>query len=366
MPFGPGLAGAHHRHVEVARPAAGDERLRAVEHVIVAVAPRARRQRRRVRAAARLGQAIAGEMLHRHQLGQEPRALLGIAKAVDHPRRHVVDRQIGGGRGAGRRQLLEDQRRVEPGEAAAAELVLDVDAGKAERRRRAQRRDRKLLALVPARRVRQPLGAGEFAAPSPETPAARRRDRNPCAEIRSLSDCAQSSCPQMRIPPALKQHLVCVPVLALPSVVFRGERDGCHYRLADAGRRARRRRRGRVVAARPRAFGRARRRRGHRRAAPARPRARDRRAHRHARRDRRQDAGARRRGAKGQPGIVFDPGRAGLRQAPRRRCGQPSNSGSGTSPRCSPRSPRAWRNTRPGWARSKRPAPPPMAGCRRR
>jgi len=46
-----------------------------------------------------------------------------------------VDRQIGGGRDAGGGQFLEDQRGVEPGKAAAAELVAHIDPGEAERRR---------------------------------------------------------------------------------------------------------------------------------------------------------------------------------------------------------------------------------------
>ena len=72
-----------------------------------------------------------------------------------------MDREIGGGRDAGGGQLLEDDRRVEPAEPAAAELVSDIDPGEAERRRPAQRLDRELLAFVPARRVRQPFVAGE-------------------------------------------------------------------------------------------------------------------------------------------------------------------------------------------------------------
>src|SRR5579859_5373210 len=102
-------------------------------------------------------------MLHRHQLRQKPRALMPVAKAVDHPRRHIMDRQVRGGGSASGRQLLEDQRRIEPAEPATAELLLDVDTGKAELCCRTQRRDGELLALVPAWRVRQPLGAGELA-----------------------------------------------------------------------------------------------------------------------------------------------------------------------------------------------------------
>ena len=112
--------------------------LRAVEHVMVAVAPRARRQARGIRAGARLGQAVAGEMLHGAELGQKFLARCVAAEGVDHPGRHVVDRDIGGGRGAALRQLLEDERGVEPRQRRAADVVLDVDAAEAERRRLAQ------------------------------------------------------------------------------------------------------------------------------------------------------------------------------------------------------------------------------------
>ncbi len=81
MPFGPCAAGPHHRDIDVADAAARDERLGAVQHVVVAVAHGAGGERRRVRAAARLGQAIAGEMLHAHQLGQKPRALLARCRS---------------------------------------------------------------------------------------------------------------------------------------------------------------------------------------------------------------------------------------------------------------------------------------------
>ena len=71
--------------------------------------------------------------------GQKSGALLARAEAVDHPRRHVVDREIGGGRHAGRGELFEDDRRIDPAEPAAAELLADIDAGKTECRRPPQR-----------------------------------------------------------------------------------------------------------------------------------------------------------------------------------------------------------------------------------
>ncbi len=148
------FAGARHHHVDVGHAAAGDEGLGAVEHVMLAVAARTRAEARRVRARARLGQAVAGEMLHAAQLGQEFLARRLAAEGVDHPGRHVVDRDIGGGRGAALRQLLEDQRGVEPCQRRAADVLLDVNAAEAERRRPAQRFDREDFALVPVARMR--------------------------------------------------------------------------------------------------------------------------------------------------------------------------------------------------------------------
>ena len=52
---------------------------------------------------------------------------------------------------------------IEPGQTAAAKLVLHIDPGKAERRGAAQRLDRKLLALIPARRMGQPFVTGKVA-----------------------------------------------------------------------------------------------------------------------------------------------------------------------------------------------------------
>ena len=60
-------------------------------------------------------------MLHAAKLGQKFLALRLAAEGVDHPGRHVVDRDIGGGGGAALRQFLEDQRGV-------AEQVLDIQA----------------------------------------------------------------------------------------------------------------------------------------------------------------------------------------------------------------------------------------------
>ena len=63
-------------------------------------------------------------MLHGAELRQEALALRLAAERVDHPGRHVVDRDVGGGRGAALRQLLEDDGGVEPRQRGAADVVL--------------------------------------------------------------------------------------------------------------------------------------------------------------------------------------------------------------------------------------------------
>ena len=96
-----------------------------------------------------------------HSLGSHLLPLGVIAEGIDHPRRHVVDGDEGRHRRAALRQRLEDQRRVEPGQRRAADVVADVDAADAERGRLAHHVDRKMLLLVPADRMRRDLFRGE-------------------------------------------------------------------------------------------------------------------------------------------------------------------------------------------------------------
>ena len=60
-----------------------------------------------------------------------------------------MDRDIGGGGGTALRQLLENQRSVEPRERRAAEVSGYVDASEAERRGLAQRVLRKHFVFIP-------------------------------------------------------------------------------------------------------------------------------------------------------------------------------------------------------------------------
>src|SRR5262249_42747803 len=109
-----------------------------------------------------LGQAVAGEMLHRAELWQEALALIEIAEAVDHPGGHVVDRDVRRRARTSGSQLLHDQRRVEAPQRTAADIVVDVDAAEAQRRRLAQGVCREDLLGVPLGGMRQHLVGREL------------------------------------------------------------------------------------------------------------------------------------------------------------------------------------------------------------
>ena len=64
------LAGARHDEIDIADASARNELLDAVEHVIGAITPRARRQRSGVGARARLGQAVARDQFHVGEAGR--------------------------------------------------------------------------------------------------------------------------------------------------------------------------------------------------------------------------------------------------------------------------------------------------------
>src|SRR5947209_3801537 len=98
-------------------------------------------------------------MLHRAELRQEALALRLAAERIDHPGRHVVDRDVGRGRGAALGQLLKDDRGVEPGEVRAADIVLHVNPAEAEGRSLAQGFHREGRVLVPLAGMRHHLGA---------------------------------------------------------------------------------------------------------------------------------------------------------------------------------------------------------------
>src|SRR6185312_3476427 len=99
---------------------------------MVTVSPRTGGQIGGVGACAWLGQAIAREMVHGAELRQKSFASRCAAEGVDHPCRHIVDRYVGSGRRTPLRQLLEDQRGVEPRQGGSADVFLDINAAKTE------------------------------------------------------------------------------------------------------------------------------------------------------------------------------------------------------------------------------------------
>eukprot|EP01137_Pigoraptor_chileana_P021862 Opistho-2@86090 len=157
------LAGADHADVDVVITGARDELLRAVQHIMVAVALRRRLERRGVGPRTRFGEAIARDLLHADEVGQEARLDLGPAETVDHPGRHIVDRDIGAGRGAAIGHRLHDQRRFHPAEPDAARFLADVNRAEAQLARRLPHVDGIMMFLVPFGREGRDAVGGEFA-----------------------------------------------------------------------------------------------------------------------------------------------------------------------------------------------------------
>ena len=116
---------------EVAAHAVRDEGLRAVDHVLVAVALRGGRNRRQVGAGARLGHRHGGDGLTAGTAGQPLGLLLGAAEGVD-----VGNDDVGvqAGRPAGfvgSRELFHDDHRVKEVAPGAAVLLFHPRAEKA-------------------------------------------------------------------------------------------------------------------------------------------------------------------------------------------------------------------------------------------
>src|SRR5262249_10513047 len=148
------FAGARHHHVDVGNPASRNESLGSIKNVKVTLAPGACGKARRIRAGARLGEAIASEVLHRAQLRQKSVARLSAAERIDHPGTHFVDRNVGSGRRATLRQFFKYQRGIETTEPRPADVLPHVNAAEPERGRLAQALHRKRLVLIPIARMR--------------------------------------------------------------------------------------------------------------------------------------------------------------------------------------------------------------------
>ena len=151
------VRGPRHQHVNVRRARARDELFRAGDDIVVAILHGLRLQARRIRSRARLGQAIARNQVHAGQPRHPGLALRLIAERIDHPARHVVDRDERRRRHVAIGKLLEDQRRVRPRQARSAHIFLHINARKAQLRRALDHIDREMALMVPPVRMRQQL-----------------------------------------------------------------------------------------------------------------------------------------------------------------------------------------------------------------
>ena len=116
MPEWPALGiGLREDRVHVRHRGVGDEALRAVEDVLVAVPASGRSHRGGVRARACLGERIGGEPLARGETGQEALLLLVAARELDRERAELLHREDQPARRADLRDLLDrDQREQRP------------------------------------------------------------------------------------------------------------------------------------------------------------------------------------------------------------------------------------------------------------
>jgi hypothetical protein len=118
---------------------------------VVAIAHRAGLEGGRIGARAGLGQAIAGDGVHRREPGQQTLALSLRAEGVDHPGGHVVDRHERRRGRTGARQRLEHDGRIGSAEPCPADVVLHIEAGKSKFGAGLEHIARENLVFVPLR-----------------------------------------------------------------------------------------------------------------------------------------------------------------------------------------------------------------------
>ncbi len=125
----------HHDDIGVRAPATGDESLRTVDNIVVAIAHGPGCKGGSIRPSVRFGEAIGGEALHRAKVGQETFAERFTAVSVNHARRHVVDGQVGRGRRTCRRQRFDYDSAVQPTQRRTTDVLTDVNSAEAKGRR---------------------------------------------------------------------------------------------------------------------------------------------------------------------------------------------------------------------------------------
>ena len=157
------IAGADHDNIDVIISSARDELLRAIQHIMIAIAPRAGFQRRSIRPAAGFREAIACNFLHRHKLRQITRLQLCIAEAINHPRGHIMNGNKCAGGGAAIGHSLHDQRRLQPAKARATRFFGHINRAKAKRACRFPHIYRIMRLFVPFGGKRRDRICGEFA-----------------------------------------------------------------------------------------------------------------------------------------------------------------------------------------------------------
>ena len=128
---------------------------------MIAIEPGAGLEPSSIRTAAWLGQRIARDLFHGHEVGQVFRFDLIAGEAVDHPRGHVVDRDERTGRGAAIGHGFHDQRGFEAAEADAARFLADVDRTEAELRALLDHIDGKVRLFIPFTREGRDVVGGE-------------------------------------------------------------------------------------------------------------------------------------------------------------------------------------------------------------
>jgi hypothetical protein len=131
-PSGARPASACHHHQQIGGTGAGDKRFAAIQYVFIAIAPRGGFQAGGVRAGIRLGQAIRRQFLPLGQCRAPFSHDFRLAPSGHHPGRHVVDGEIGGGRGAAGGQLFEHDAGVEAAQAQPASTLRRIQAAEAQ------------------------------------------------------------------------------------------------------------------------------------------------------------------------------------------------------------------------------------------